>query len=300
MAEIAKAPGRFDRTGATMTTRNQTQIVSAFERLVFQAAFVLLCVACQANAASERTPTAIAPTPEATATSTTTPTRLLVTAAPTQAPTAVPTRRDYAGYPVTDTTPGGITILSKSDIILLPNPVTSSPDAWPIYAEPFYSYTVAYPPNWFLVEPTGIRKTHGIHAKVVPGLSTSIDSFDLAKAPETEAVARNPQDALHIDIVLDEDVLRPGENLREYAQRQGWYWAESVTSQEESEHDGLPALTLQLDKHDLIPNGWKGLIVLIAAQDGRVYKIMAAPDPHDTIYPEVFQQILNSFTILDK
>lgn len=227
------------------------------------------------------------------------PTRPLATAASTQAPTAVPTLRGYAGYPVTDTTPGGITILSKSDIILIPNPVTSAPADWPIYAEPFYSYTVAYPPNWFLVEPTGVRKTHGVNAKIAPGLSTNINSFDLSKAPENEAVARNPQDALHIDITLDEDSLRPGEGLKDCAQRQGWYWAESIKSLEETDHAGLSALRLHIDKRGLIPNGGTSLMILIAATDGRVYRIGAMPIPEDTIYPAVFQQILDSFTILD-
>jgi len=238
--------------------------------------------------------------PKAAVTSTLIPTRPSATAAPTQTPTAVPTRRDYAGYPVTDTTLGGITILSKSDIILIPNPVTSSPAEWPIYAEPFYSYTVAYPPNWFLVKPTGVRKTHGVNAKIVLALNTSINSADLSKAPENEAVARNPQDALHIDITLDEDRLGPGEDLKDYAQRQGWYWAESIESLEETDHDGLPALILHFDHRGLVPNGGVSLMVLIAAKDGRVYRIMAAPIPQDTIYPEVFQQILDSFTILDK
>jgi hypothetical protein len=263
------------------------------------AVFALFCVGCQANAVSNQTPTAAASLPEATAASTAAPTRAPATAAPTLEPTAAPTLRGYAGYPVTDTTPGGITILSKNEIIVVPNPVKSPPAQWKIYAELFYSYTVAYPPEWFLVEPTGVRKTPGIHGKIAPGLSTSINSVDLSKAPGTEPQTLNPQDALHVELSLVEEALRSGERLKDYLFRQSWYWAESVKSLEEVDHDGLPALSVHYDYSGLIPNGSAGLVILIAAKDGRVYKIIAGPDPKDTIYPEVFQQILDSFTILE-
>ena len=223
------------------------------------------------------------------------------TAASTLAPTLEPTARGYGGYPVTDTTPGGITILSKGEVIVVPNPVSSLPSEWKIYKDPFYTYTVAYPPEWFLIAPPpdAIEKAYAAGAKQVLGLGIGISSVDSSKGVGTEPRVLNPQDSLGIDITVDDYPIKPGESLKEWMtrpiERVG-----AITSIEEVDFKGLPALIVH---HRSIAPGEENLTLLniyIAAKDGRVFRIGARPDPKDTIYSDTFKQILDSFTILEQ
>lgn len=216
-------------------------------------------------------------------------------------PTVEPTIRDYGGYPVTDTTPGGITILSKGEVIVVPNPVLSPPSDWKIYKDPFYTYTVAYPPEWFLIAPPpdAIEKAYAAGAKVVLGLGINISSVDTSKAPGTEPRTLNPRDALNIDITVDDYPVRPHETLKEWMTRPiERVWPGAITSIEEVDFKGFPALVVH---HRSIAPGEENLTILsiyIAAKDGRVFRVAAVPDPKDTIYPDIFKQILDSFTLL--
>ena len=218
------------------------------------------------------------------------------------APTIEPTARFYEGYAVTDTTPGGITVLSKNEIIVVPNPVKSAPAEWKIYQDPFYNYTVAYPPEWFLTAPppNAIEAAKAAGAKQVLGLGITINSVDTSKAPGTEARVLNPQDALGIDITVDDYPKKPQESLKEWmTQPYDRVAPEVITSIEEIDFKGLPALSIH---HGSSAPGYEKstfLSIYIAAKDGRVFRVTAAPDPKTTIYPEVYQQILDSFTILD-
>jgi hypothetical protein len=258
--------------------------------------------------AASRSPTAASSPPVATqpvdvpATETAVP-----TASPTQVP--IPTSMPAAesvdrgwGYPMTNTTPGGVAMLATGDAIVVPNPVHTPFEQWRIYKDPFYTYTVAYPPEWFLIAPPpdAIEKAYAAGAKTVLGLGPSINSVDTSKAPETEFRTLNPQDALTIDITVDDYPINPGESLKEWMARLDRMWPESITNIEEVEFKGLPALVVH---HRSIAPWEENLTVLsiyIAAKDGRVFRIAAAPDPKDTIYPDVFKQILDSFTILEQ
>lgn len=234
---------------------------------------------------------------------------LVPTAAPTLAPTSTlaptlePTVRGYGGYPVTDTTPGGITILSKGEVIVVPNPVLSLPSEWKIYKDPFYTYTVAYPPEWFLTAPPpdAIEQAYAAGAKQVLGLGIGISSVDSSKGVGTEPRVLNPQDSLGIDITVDDYPIKPGESLKEWMTRPiERVWPGAITSIEEVDFKGLPALIVH---HRSIAPGEENLTLLniyIAAKDGRVFRIFAGPDPEDTIYPDTFKQILDSFTILEQ
>jgi hypothetical protein len=75
-------------------------------------------------------------------------------------------------------------------------------------------------------------------------------------------------------------------------------WPGAITSIEEVDFKGFPALVVH---HRSIAPGEENLTILsiyIAAKDGRVFRVAAVPDPKDTIYPDIFKQILDSFTLL--
>jgi len=225
------------------------------------------------------------------------------TAASTLARTLEPTIRGYGGYPVTDTTPGGITILSKGEVIVVPNPVSSLPSEWKIYKDPFYTYTVAYPPDWFLIAPPpdAIEKAYAAGAKQVLGLSISISSVDSSKGPGTEPRVLTPQDSLGIDITVDDYPIKPGESLKEWMTRPiERVWPGAITSIEEVDFKGLPALIVHHRSIAPVDENLALLNIYIAAKDGRVFRIGARPDPKDTIYSDTFKQILDSFTILEQ
>jgi hypothetical protein len=218
-------------------------------------------------------------------------------------PTIEPTIRFQEGYAVTDTTPGGITVLSKHEIIVVPNPVKSAPAEWKIYQDPFYTYTVAYPPEWFLTAPppNAIEAAKAAGAKQVLGLGIMINSVDTSKAPGTETVTLNPQDSLGIEITVDDYPKKPQETLKEWmTQPYDRVAPEVITSIEETDFKGLPALFVH---HGSLAPGYEKaahLSIYIAAKDGRVFRVTAAPDPQNTIYFDTFKQILDSFTILEK
>jgi hypothetical protein len=215
-------------------------------------------------------------------------------------PTIEPTARFYEGYAVTDTTPGGITVLSKHEIIVVPNPVKSSPAEWKIYQDPFYTYTVAYPPEWFLTAPppNAIEAAKAAGAKQVLGLGITINSVDTSKAPGTETVTLNPQDSLSVSISVEDESLRPGESLKEFMKRQSWYGPDDVEALEETKHLEHPALVIHGSYQGMGGTKSTGLLILIADENGRVFRVAATPDPQYTIYSDVFKQILDSFTIL--
>ena len=152
-----------------------------------------------------------------------------------------------------------------------------------------------------MTEPSGVRKTQGIHAKVVLGLSTNISSVDNSKAPETEARVVNPQDGLGIEITVDDYPKKPQETLKEWmTQPYDRVAPEVITNIEEIDFKGLPALAIH---HGSLAPGYEkftALSIYIAAKDGRVFRVTAAPDPQNTIYFDTFKQILDSFTILEK
>lgn len=258
------------------------------------------------TAAGSMTPSLQAVESFATATPVPTSTEPLI---PSPSPTAIstptiePTARFYEGYAVTDTMPGGITVLSKHEIIVVPNPVKSAPTEWKIYQDPFYAYTVAYPPEWFLTAPpsNAIEAAKAAGAKQVLGLGITINSVDTSKAPGTEARVLNPQDALGIDITVDDYPKKPQETLKEWmTQPYDRVAPEVITSIEEIDFKGLPALLIH---HGSLAPGYEKaayLSIYIAAKDGRVFRFTAAPDPQNTIYFDTFKQILDSFTILEK
>jgi hypothetical protein len=124
---------------------------------------------------------------------------------------------------------------------------------------------------------------------------------DKSKAPEYETIVVNPEDLLNIDITIDDYTMQPGETLKEWMTRPYDRVApEVITNIEELDFKGFPALAIH---HGSLAPGYEkstALSIYIAAKDGRVFRITAAPDPQHTIYLDTFKQILDSFTILEK